>query len=478
MATFLTAQLQPFALSGAGAIIGATSLTLKSFKTIDGVNLALADFGTIGYGTLQPGEGTLEEQISFSGVVQNANGTATLSGIKTVLNTSPYTETSGLAKTHAGSTSFVISNTSGFYNQFPAKINNETISGQWTFLNTPIVPGTVSDASTTVKGVSFMSVAPASATGPISVGSNDPRVPVAYAVDSVGTDAYAITPSPAITAYAAGQMFTFKAGVANTGAATLNVSGLGAKSIVKNTSVALATGDILLNQVIEVVYDGTNMQIVSKTGSVTPVTNVYTSSTSWTKPSGLAYVVVEVQAAGGGSGALDTDSTQGSASGGGGGGGYSRKTIAAATLGSSETVTVGVGGTAGATGGGTPTSGGTGGSSAFGTHATATGGAGSLFAPDSGASAGGAGGIGSSGDLNIKGGGGQNGVDSNDDTTSGGLGGSSHLGGGGIGGIGNGQVGAVGGVYGGGAGGSCDNIGGQIGAVGGAGVVIVTEYYN
>jgi len=84
-----------------------------------------------------------------------------------------------------------------------------------------------------------------------------------YAVDSVGTDAYAITITPAITAYAAGQVFTFKAGTANTGACTLNVSGLGAKTIKKDVSTNLQTGDILANQLVMVQYDGTYMQLLS-----------------------------------------------------------------------------------------------------------------------------------------------------------------------------------------------------------------------
>ena len=82
---FKYVQAQPFSLAGAGAITGDVTLTLKSFKTIDGVNLAMTDFGSVGFGTLEPGNGTLEEQISFTGATQNANGTATLTGIKSVL---------------------------------------------------------------------------------------------------------------------------------------------------------------------------------------------------------------------------------------------------------------------------------------------------------------------------------------------------------------------------------------------------------
>ena len=78
-----------------------------------------------------------------------------------------------------------------------------------------------------------------------------------YAVDSVGTDSYAITLVPAVGAYADGQVFHFKAGTANTGAATLNVNGLGAITIKKLHDQDLATGDIEAGQIVTVVYDTT-----------------------------------------------------------------------------------------------------------------------------------------------------------------------------------------------------------------------------
>lgn len=174
--SFFPLQTQPYSLAGSGAVIGATSITLKTMKDIDGNLVTMSSFGSIGFGTLEPGNNSLEEQISFTGITQNANGTATLTGLSSVTFATPYTATSGLMKTHAGSTTFVISNTSGFYNEYPSKINDETITGQWTFTNTPITPPSVSDASTTVKGVTKLSVAPAVAANPIAVGDNDPRI--------------------------------------------------------------------------------------------------------------------------------------------------------------------------------------------------------------------------------------------------------------------------------------------------------------
>lgn len=120
-------------MAGSGVVIGATTIVIKSMLDIDGNSLTMStDFGTIAYATIDPGNNTLEEQISFSGLTNNSNGTTTLSGVKTVLFESPWTETSGLAKTHSGSAPFVISNTSGFYNAFGKKASDESVTGYWT----------------------------------------------------------------------------------------------------------------------------------------------------------------------------------------------------------------------------------------------------------------------------------------------------------------------------------------------------------
>lgn len=133
-------------------------------------------------------------------------------------------------------------------------------------------PG-ASDASTTVKGVVELATyaetiarTTTGGTGAKLVTTPDVLTTVLtydYQADSVGTDSYAITCTPAPTAYTTGMRFTFKAGTANTGAASLNVNSLGAKTIKKNYNSDLATGDILANQILEVVYDGTNFQMMS-----------------------------------------------------------------------------------------------------------------------------------------------------------------------------------------------------------------------
>ena len=196
-----------------------------------------------------------------------------------------------------------------------------------------------------------------------------------------------------------------------------------------------------------------------------PVVNVYEvgdSPATWTKPAGLKYVVVEVQAGGGGGG-YDTSSTGASA---GAGGGYSRKLIATATLGATETVTIGAAG-AGATSGVAATAGGT---SSLGSLVSCTGGAIGITSSSSATS----GGSGSDGDLNISGANGTGAItDGNQGSTNnyGGKGGDSFLG---KGGWYNPTTGASG--YGaGGFGGGADSS--NNGGAGTAGVVIVTEYY-
>src|SRR3990167_7638460 len=82
-----------------------------------------------------------------------------------------------------------------------------------------------------------------------------------FAVDAEASDTYVIALTPALTAYTTGQRFTFTANTANTGACTLNVNALGAKTIKKFNDQDLETGDIEAGQVVEVVYDGTNLQM-------------------------------------------------------------------------------------------------------------------------------------------------------------------------------------------------------------------------
>ena len=77
-----------------------------------------------------------------------------------------------------------------------------------------------------------------------------------------GTDTITGTVTPSLTAYATGQQFSFVAAGTNTTAVTLNIDGVGVKSVTRAGTTALAAGDILTGQVAIVEYDGTQFQLL------------------------------------------------------------------------------------------------------------------------------------------------------------------------------------------------------------------------
>lgn len=85
-----------------------------------------------------------------------------------------------------------------------------------------------------------------------------------YTADAGASDTYAVTMNPSPGALAHGDVYRFRANTANTGAATLNVNSLGAKTIKKLGNEDLDTGDIKAGQMVEVQYDGTNFQVISQ----------------------------------------------------------------------------------------------------------------------------------------------------------------------------------------------------------------------
>ncbi len=271
MATLKFIQAQPFSLAGSGASIGDTTIILQSMVGIDGTNITTTDLGDICYGTLEPGNGTQEEAFQFTGITQNSNGTATLTGVSTLLFKYPYTVTSGLAKTHAGASKVVLSNDAAFYNNILSYINSTASSGA------PL-------ASEVTTGITKLSVAAASPSTPIAVGDNDNRMlasgttmyvnsikntGIPYAVATGTANAYTVTLASAISTLASGTMLNFVVPSTNATAVTLNVNSLGAKSITKKVSTTLASADLLIGQIAEVVYDGTRFQLVSPVPSGT-----------------------------------------------------------------------------------------------------------------------------------------------------------------------------------------------------------------
>jgi hypothetical protein len=218
-----------------------------------------------------------------------------------------------------------------------------------------------------------------------------------------------------------------------------------------------------------ITFPDTTIQTTAAAGGGLGGMQVFTSSGTFTIPSGKT--VVKVTVVGGGGGAGGNPGYNNSAAGGGGGGGSAIKYLTGLTPGNTLTVTRGAGGTAGTAAG---AAGGTGGTSsvASGTQTittiSATGGSGSITPNNSpGTFNGGGGGVGSAGDLNITGDSGepswQGFFGCCTPTFYGGTGGGSILSGSTI-------RDSAGNIYGAGAGGKSQAFGG--GFVGGNGVVV------
>lgn len=284
--------------------------------------------------------------------------------------------------------------------------------------------------------------------------------------------------------------------------ATIDVpaSGGGSPTITVNAPYAVAAGGILpvpTNADLPTVgvtpgmfgarLDSNSLSMYTSAGwrpvasTQIPIRRVYTANDTWTRPTGLKYIIVEVQGGGGaGGGAAATTASQSSAGTGGQGGAYASSIFSVTQVGATEQVTVGAGGSA-ATG----STGGSGGTSSFGVSGTlvsAAGGAGGTTITASSAEGAGPGADTSqsmTGTLQIGGGGGGPGMRGwSGNTCFSGAGGSSHLGNGGgaKGATSNGSAGK--GYGGGGSGATCTlSQAARPGGAGAAGVVIVTEVY-
>lgn len=97
---------------------------------------------------------------------------------------------------------------------------------------------------------------------------------VIWCGDGTGTSGnYEVAPIPVFTttasAYAYGRMYAFKVPHNNPGAATLNVNSLGQRPIKKLVSTDLAASDVLVGQIIFVIFDGTNFQLIGPVANLT-----------------------------------------------------------------------------------------------------------------------------------------------------------------------------------------------------------------
>lgn len=326
-------------------------------------------------------------------------------------------------------------------------------------------------------------------------------IPVTYGPETGVANAYVVTLTPAPTAYTAGMTIKFMAINANTGASTIDVNGLGVKSIKMEDGSNPAGGVIMAGAVVTVVYNGTNFQIdtnglathladyatelvkghielatlsetatgADNTRAVHPLglktelskkifSQTFTENGTFTVPTGVNRVWISGTAAGGngGKGGDGADSTHvgGGGGAGGGGGGIMEDYCVAVTPGEEISVTVGTGNTIFG-GYRTLVKGGTGSTGSAGSSGgwTATGGA-----------------AGNGGSAGYAGGRGAGGTASGEEGTNGYAGGGGGTGGSpGTGTYVGGGAGGGGGGYGAGSAGGAGGRGGALSAVGIAG---------
>jgi hypothetical protein len=100
------------------------------------------------------------------------------------------------------------------------------------------------------------------------------------ATETGTASAHVLTPTTALVGYATGTMLLYRPSNAGTGALTVNVSALGAKSVKTIMGADPTSGDVTANQPILLMYDGTNFVLLcgsaflGKTGNQTLTGNL------------------------------------------------------------------------------------------------------------------------------------------------------------------------------------------------------------
>jgi len=116
-----------------------TEINLSSFKEpVSDIPYTMSYLNTsIGYGTLEPQTIDKSEFVSFTGITQNSDGSAQLTGVTRGLTRTPAgnscTASSTLAVRHAAQSKFIISDSPCHFAEYAIKRNDESISGSWSF---------------------------------------------------------------------------------------------------------------------------------------------------------------------------------------------------------------------------------------------------------------------------------------------------------------------------------------------------------
>ncbi len=301
-----------------------------------------------------------------------------------------------------------------------------------------------------------------------------------YAIS--GTGNVAMTTSPSFTTPVLGTPSSGNL-VNCTGYTIANVAGLGANvgtwlATPSSANLRAAVTDEIGTGAL--VFDGaTFTSLISGPGTLTNLvirTQEFSASGTYTPNANMRYCIIECWGGGGGGGGSSNNASFGTTGGGGGAGSYSWLRASAATIGSSQTVTIGAAGSAGSAGN---NNGGAGGDTSVGSLCIGKGGSAGSGGAGGNSGAGGLGGVAGTGDLAGTGMSGNTGWSGtaavNSPLT--GAGGSTSIGRGGATRGGGASAGLAGSLGGGGAGGATAAGGSdQAGGAGGTGYARVIEF--
>lgn len=253
----------------AGISAAATSMTITPYPLdLDGNKLVMADFGTIPTATIDPGVYQYEEIVSFTGITDNGDGTATLTGLTRDLQSkSPYTS-SGTGKQHGSSAVVVFSNNPQMYADFALLDGDNVFTGSNSFpvptvgsnpatkdyVDTAAFNG-AGPASTTAYGLVKLSTVPGDVLATPTITIASPAVVTSAAHGLVAGDLVKFTTSGALpTGIVSGTVYyVISAGLttntfqiaATLGGTAINTSGTqsGTHVLTRMTPIAIADTD-------------------------------------------------------------------------------------------------------------------------------------------------------------------------------------------------------------------------------------------
>jgi hypothetical protein len=192
-ATTLSFVQTPTIALYSGLSVTGTSMRVTPYpKDLDGNKLTMTSFGSSPTLTVDPKKSGYEEIIGFTGITDNGDNTATLTGLtRDLASQTPYT-TSGTGKTHGAGALVVFSNNPQMYARFAIKENDTVVTGLWNFnsyLPTSSITATSSNQfaiKSYVDGVAIAG-APTSQEGVTGISRLATQIQMASSTFSAGT---------------------------------------------------------------------------------------------------------------------------------------------------------------------------------------------------------------------------------------------------------------------------------------------------